>query len=96
MPTASARRYFFVLQWADGQHDDPDGTLLPSDGRANPRALGAMSTPRSRFDRPTAHDIGPIAKAFVEKTASEAHTPDEFCDRLATHVTAQADRMAFL
>ena len=50
----------------------------------------------TRFGRPTAHDIGPIAKAFVEKTASEAHTPDEFCDRLATHVTAPADRMAFL
>ncbi len=55
-----------------------------------------MSAPRSRFDRPTAHDIGPIAKAFVEKTASEARTPDEFCDRLATHVTTPADRMAFL
>ena len=30
----NARRYFFVLQWTDRQHDDPHGTLLLSDADA--------------------------------------------------------------
>jgi hypothetical protein len=40
--------------------------------------------------------IGPIAKVLVEKTASEARTPDELCERLATHVAAAPDRTSFL
>jgi len=26
--------YFFVIQWPDREHDDPDGTLFPSDRAA--------------------------------------------------------------
>jgi hypothetical protein len=40
--------------------------------------------------------IGPIAKVLLEKTASEARTPDELCERLATHVAAPPDRTSFL
>lgn len=43
-----------------------------------------------------ARHVGPIAKLFVEKAAAEAHGPDEFCDQLAAHVPAPADRPAFL
>ena len=34
MPTLSARRYFFILQWPDHQHDDPHGTDFPNDKAA--------------------------------------------------------------
>jgi hypothetical protein len=43
-----------------------------------------------------ARHIGPIAKVLVEKTASEARTPAEFCDRLAERVAKPAERAAFL
>lgn len=43
-----------------------------------------------------ARHIGPIAKVVVEKAATEAPTPDEFCERLATHVTAPSDRTLFM
>ena len=43
-----------------------------------------------------ARHIGPIAKVFVEKAATEATTPDEFCERLATHVAAPSDRIPFV
>ena len=43
-----------------------------------------------------ARHIGPIAKVFVEKAATEASTPDEFCERLAAHVAAPSDRMPFV
>jgi TIR domain len=43
-----------------------------------------------------ARHIGPIAKVLVEKAAKEAGTPDEFCERLATNVTAPPDRAAFV
>jgi hypothetical protein len=42
-----------------------------------------------------ARHIGPIAKVFVEKAASEARSADDFCDRLAAHVPASGDRTAF-
>ena len=29
MPILNARRYFFIIQWPDGQHDDPHGTDFP-------------------------------------------------------------------
>ena len=28
-------RYYFVLQWPDGEHDDRLGTVLPHDGAAH-------------------------------------------------------------
>jgi hypothetical protein len=43
-----------------------------------------------------ARHIGPIAKVFVEKAASQARTPDEFCEQLATHVAAASDRTSFM
>lgn len=43
-----------------------------------------------------ARHIGPIAKVFVERAASQAGTPTEFCDQLAGHVVAPADRAAFV
>jgi hypothetical protein len=43
-----------------------------------------------------ARHIGPIAKVFVEKAASQARTPEEFCERLATHVAAPAARTSFV
>lgn len=43
-----------------------------------------------------ARHVGPIAKVFVEKAANQARTPDEFCEQLATHVTALSDRNSFV
>ena len=43
-----------------------------------------------------AHHIGPIAKVIVQKASTEAHTPDDFCERLAAHVRLEADRAVFL
>ena len=43
-----------------------------------------------------ARHIGPIAKVFVQKAATEARAPDDFCERLAAHVSAPSDRAAFL
>jgi hypothetical protein len=43
-----------------------------------------------------ARHIGPIAKVFVQQAATEARTPDDFCERLAAHVTTPSDRTAFL
>jgi hypothetical protein len=43
-----------------------------------------------------ARHIGPIAKIMVQKAATEARSPDEFCERLAAHVSAPAERAAFL
>ncbi len=43
-----------------------------------------------------ARHIGPIAKIFVQKAATEARSLDEFCERLAAHVSAPTDRTAFL
>ena len=43
-----------------------------------------------------ARHIGPIAKVLLQKAATEARTPDEFCERLAGHVGAPSERAAFL
>jgi hypothetical protein len=43
-----------------------------------------------------ARHTGPIAKVLVEKAATEACTPNEFCERLATYVAASSDRTSFL
>jgi hypothetical protein len=43
-----------------------------------------------------ARHIGPIAKIYVEKAATQAKTKDDFCERLAAHISAPADRTAFL
>jgi hypothetical protein len=43
-----------------------------------------------------ARHIGPIAKVFVERAATQAGTPGEFCDQLASHVVAPAERAVFV
>lgn len=43
-----------------------------------------------------ARHIGPIARVFVQNAANETRTPDDFCERLAAHVSAPSDRAAFL
>jgi serine/threonine-protein kinase len=39
--------------------------------------------------------LGPIAKVLVRQAVSQAHTSDEFFDRLAGHLTRDEDRAAF-
>jgi hypothetical protein len=43
-----------------------------------------------------ARHIGPIAKVLVQKAATQARTPDDFCERLAAHVSAPSDRATFM
>lgn len=43
-----------------------------------------------------AYHIGPIAKVYVQKAATEARTPNDLCERLAFHVSAPSNRAAFL
>jgi hypothetical protein len=43
-----------------------------------------------------ARHIGPIAKLFVQKAATEAENLEAFCERLAAHVPSPADRASFL
>jgi hypothetical protein len=43
-----------------------------------------------------ARHIGPIAKVLVEKAASQARTPDEFCEGLAAHVATGPERLSFM
>jgi hypothetical protein len=42
-----------------------------------------------------ARHIGPIAKVFVQKAATESRTPDEFIERLSGHLSIPAQRPAF-
>lgn len=69
-----------------------------SKGAPTPRApIIASGTPQFEAIRALlARHIGPIAKLFVEKAASEANTSDEFCEQLATHVAAPTDRSSFV
>ncbi len=70
----------------------------PAKPRARPRApIVAPGTQQYEAIRALlARHIGPIAKIFVERAATEARTPDEFCERLATHVPTPSDRTSFL
>jgi hypothetical protein len=43
-----------------------------------------------------ARHIGPIAKVLIEKAARETDTAEEFCERLAAHVSAPAERVKFI
>jgi hypothetical protein len=43
-----------------------------------------------------AKHIGPIAKVYVERAASQAPDSEAFCELLAAHVSAPSDRAAFL
>jgi hypothetical protein len=63
-----------------------------------PRApIIASGTPQFETIRAVlARHIGPIAKVFIDRAATDAHSPDEFCEQLANHVPAPADRAAFV
>lgn len=63
-----------------------------------PRApIVASGTPQFEAIRALlARHIGPIAKVFIDRAATDAHSPDQFCDQLASHVSAPADRAAFV
>lgn len=75
----------------------PSGPPL-RDAAVSPHApIIAPGTPQFEAIRGLlARHIGPIAKVFVEKAAIEAHNADEFCERLATHVAAPAERTSFV
>jgi hypothetical protein len=43
-----------------------------------------------------ARHVGPIAKVLLQKAATEAQSLEDLCQRLAEHVRAPGDRVAFL
>jgi hypothetical protein len=43
-----------------------------------------------------AQRIGPIAKLLMQKTARDATSLDDFCERLANHIGSESERRAFL
>ena len=43
-----------------------------------------------------ARHIGPIAKVLVQKAATEAKTPEAFCEQLAARVSSPSERAAFV
>jgi hypothetical protein len=43
-----------------------------------------------------ARHIGPIAKIYVQKAATEARSQDDFFERLAAHINVPSDRTAFV
>jgi hypothetical protein len=72
-------------------------TLNAQSAKAAPRApiVASESEEFEAIRVLLARHIGPIARVMVQKAAVEAHTPDEFCERLAAHVGAPAEREAF-
>ena len=78
--------------------EDAPAKPAPAKSRAKPRApiVAPGSQDFEAIRALLARHIGPIAKVLVEKAATQARSADEFCERLATHVTATSDRAAFL
>ena len=71
----------------------------PSKRRARAAHAPIVAPSSEQFDAIRAllaRHIGPIAKVMVQKAATEARTPDDFCERLAAHVSTPSDRAAFL
>jgi TIR domain len=88
--------------------DAPGGGAprMPQPAKRAP-AKKAARAPRAPIIEPGSEDfeairallarhVGPIAKVLVAKAATESATPDEFCERLAAHVPAAADRAPFV
>ncbi len=70
---------------------------LPANSPAGRTPIVAAGSPEFEAIRTLlARHIGPIAKVYVEKAASEARTPDAFCELLSAHVAAPSERTAFL
>jgi hypothetical protein len=88
--------------------EKPLDPLHGSTDDATPRTSSVSSvTPRAPIVAPgtqefeairalLARSIGPIAKVYVMKAATEAQTADDLCDRLAAHLTSPSERAAFL
>lgn len=84
-----------------GGHAEQDA---PLHWRIDPAAAPAVHTPivargTAEFEAIKtllARHIGPIAKVYVEKAASEARDSEAFCELLATHVALPSERAAFL
>ena len=70
----------------------------PAKPRAQPREpiVASGSKEFEAIRALLARHIGPIAKVFIEKAATEAKTPAEFGERLAAHVSTPTERNAFL
>jgi hypothetical protein len=70
----------------------------PAKPRAKPREpiVAAGSKEFESIRALLARHIGPIAKVFIEKAATEAKTPAEFCERLAAHISVPTERNVFL
>jgi hypothetical protein len=70
---------------------------LPAGARAGYAPIVAPGTQEFETIRALlARHIGPIAKIYVTKAATEAGTWDDLCDRLAVHVASPSDRAVFL
>jgi hypothetical protein len=64
---------------------------------AAPAPIIAASSPEFEAIRALlARHVGPIAKIIMQKAATEARTPDDLCERLASHVSLPSERAAFL
>ena len=79
----------------------PEGSGEPASGPRRttvPREpiVAPDSTEFEAIRRLLARHIGPIAKVLVQKAASQARTPNDFCEQLATHVSGPVERAAFL
>jgi hypothetical protein len=86
-------------------------TMVAPSMADRPTAPGAQSPPPGAVRAPVvapgsqefeairallARHIGPIAKVYLQKAATEAYTPDDLCNRLAAHLASPSDRTAFL
>jgi hypothetical protein len=92
-PGAGGEPEGFGLGLAAGTAVDPAGRTGPA-----PREpiLAAGSSEFEAVRGLLARHVGPIAKILVQKAATQARTPSDFCDQLAAHVSAPAERTAFL
>lgn len=64
--------------------------------KANPPVLEANSPELEAVRMLLARYIGPIARMLVLKASTEAPSLDNFCERLADHLSSPADRASFL
>lgn len=74
------------------------GTPLPGAGARTPGTpiIAAGGAEFEAIRELLARHIGPIAKIYLQNAAAEARTTEDFCERLAAHLSASADRTAFL
>ena len=80
------------------------GTIGGAKTMGSTSAASQMSASLGSFDQATLETarrdlavyLGPIAKVLVKQAAIKAGTPLELYQRLAEHIPAAADRVAFL